>query len=131
MPVASAGASSPQSKPSAPPQTAQLALEGNDKQPLTLQAQLLLAQGEVQTLRDTRLQKEISDLEVRYSGNTELATRVANARAERDFAASDTSFASTIAPLQAKVTDIEEQIRKTSLRTSAGTLGGGGSETLG
>lgn len=92
---------------------------------------LLAAQNELQTALDTRLQKEISDLTVRYSGNAELAQRVAEARMSRNFAASDPDFASSIAPLQAKVAELEEQAKRASARRAGGTIGGNNGETLG
>lgn len=99
--------------------------------PSTLQSQLVAAQGELQSTIDTRLQEEIRVLTTRYSGDTALAERVAKARSARGFAASDPDFASTIAPLQQKVSEIEEQIRKAAQRRSTQTIGGNGGETLG
>lgn len=92
---------------------------------------LARARGKLQTALDTRFQKEISDLTVRYGGNVATATRVAEARRDRNFAASDPDFATTIAPLQAKVTELEEQAKRASARRAGGTIGGNNGETLG
>lgn len=99
--------------------------------PGSLQAQLATAQGELAARRRARLDQEIATLTARYSGDEALARRVAEGRMARNFAASDPDFATEIAPLQQRVTDLEEQIRRASQRRGGQTLAGGNGETLG
>lgn len=98
----------------------------------SLQSQLSSAQGELQSAIDARLRQEIQALTVRYSGDEALAERVARARAERGFAASDPDFETqTLAPLRQKVTELEEQIRRAAQRRGVQTIGGNGGDRLG
>ncbi len=135
MPTASAGAPSASSPSASPGGTSpgggpRGTPERDPKKPKSLQQQLAAAQGELQTTNQARLGKEIADLTIRYSGDATLAERVARGRMARGFAASDPDFAGTLEPIQARISTLEEQIRKSSQRRATGTIGGSG-ETLG
>lgn len=97
----------------------------------SLQSQLTSAQAELAAKQRARLDQEIRTLTTRYSGDEALARRVAEARAARNFAASDPNFAGEIAPLQQRITDLEQQIQRAARRRGGQTIGGGNGETLG
>lgn len=99
--------------------------------PGSLQSQLTTAQGDLQGRLDARLANEIKLLTTRYSGDAALAEQVARGRMSRDFAASDPTFAGEIAPMRAKVADLEEQVRRAATRRGAGVIGINGGESLG
>lgn len=133
MPIGSAGAPAPERRGQGAGAGRRSAREGDaPPPPPTLAEQLTQAQSNLANKQRERLDLEVKNLTVRYGGDEALARKIAQDRAGRNFAASSPDFAAEIAPLQAKVADLEEQIRKTAQRRRGGTLGaGGGSETLG
>lgn len=106
--------------------------EGREIVPSSPRDELTKAKSRLENKRQQRLDQEVSRLTVRYGGDDALARRIAEDRAKRNFAASSPDFAAEIAPLEQKVADLEEQIRKAAQRRGGGaTLGAGGGETLG
>lgn len=109
--------------------------EGRPFPPFTIspspEMQLAEAQANLAAKQKARLDLEIKNLTARYGGDEALARRIAQDRAARNFAASDPGFAGEIAPIQQRITELEEQIKKRAQRISGQTIGGGNDETLG